>query len=114
MIVVPSLTDVSSQHSWRAFFLHLGLPDGAALSLSIATSIATVAVAVICWRRRGDLAPRYVVLTLATLLVDPHIYAYDLLLLLPALVVAWQWAGRQPAVPLTRRASERVPGLSER
>ena len=53
-------------------------------------------------------------LTLATLLVDPHIYAYDLLLLLPALAVTWQWAGRQPDVPLLPRARATVPGFLAR
>jgi hypothetical protein len=103
--------DKAMMHSWRAFFLHLGLPAGAALSLSVATSIATIAIAVICWRKRGDLAPRFAVLTLATLLVDPHIYAYDLLLLLPALAVTWQWAGRQRAVPLLRRVPAGTPSF---
>jgi hypothetical protein len=93
--------DKAMMHSWRAFFLHLGVPSTAALALSIATSIATIAAAVICWRKRGDLAPRYVVLVLATLLVDPHIYAYDLLLLMPALLVGWDWAAHQRETSLT-------------
>ena len=60
--------------------------DGEPLTvvLSALLSVATIAVAVQAWRRGGDLAPRYVVLVLATLLVNPHMYSYDLLLLMPA------------------------------
>lgn len=79
-------------HSWRAAFLHLGLPSEVALAASLVTSVATIALAVVCWRTGGPLALRYVVLVLATLLVDSHLYAYDLMLLAPALLIAWQWA----------------------
>lgn len=105
-VIATMEPDKAMMHSWRAFFLHLGLPESAAFTMSIATSVVTIAAAVICWRQRGALAPRYVVLVLATLLVDPHIYAYDLLLLMPALLVAWDWAERQSQSPLV----ERLPG----
>jgi hypothetical protein len=111
-VIATMEPDKAMMHSWRAFFLHLGIPATAALATSVITSLATIAVAVICWRRRGDLAPRYVVLVLATLLVDPHIYAYDLLLLLPALLVAWDWAGHQPDAPLAGRLPALTPKVA--
>jgi len=108
-VIATMEPDKAMMHSWRAFFLHLGVPESAALTMSIATSVVTIAAAVICWRKRGALAPRYVVLILATLLVDPHIYAYDLLLLMPALLVAWDWAERQSQTPLVARIPVWVP-----
>jgi alpha-1,2-mannosyltransferase len=108
-VIATMEPDKAMMHSWRAFFLHLGIPSTAALALSIATSAVTIAAAVICWRKRGDLAPRYVVLVLATLLVDPHIYAYDLLLLVPALLVGWDWAGHQPETPVSRHLPAWTP-----
>lgn len=89
-------------HSWRSLFLQLGMAAGPALVLSIVTSLATIAFAVAVWRTRAALAPRYVVLVLSTLLVDPHIFSYDLMLLAPALLVAWQWAWELEPVPLAR------------
>ena len=70
-VVAGMEPDKSMMHSWRAFFLHLGFPEGAAVAITAVLSLATIAAAVYCWRARGDLAPRYVVLTVATLLVIP-------------------------------------------
>lgn len=95
--------DKSMMQSWRGFLLLLGLPESVTLVLTAILSLATIAVAVQVWRRRGALAPRYVVLVLATLLVNPHMYSYDLLPLAPALLVAWDWASTQ--------SGTRLPGL---
>jgi hypothetical protein len=35
------------------------------------------------------------VLLLATMLVDPHLYVYDLLVLTPGLLLLWDWAEGQ-------------------
>ncbi len=82
-------------HSLRSFFLHLGLPEGASLVMSAGASLAAAVAALACWRARGDVALRYVVLLIATLLVNPHLFVYDLLLLSPALLLVWDWANRQ-------------------
>lgn len=97
---LPSVVDAMEpnkelMHSLRSFFLHLGVPQGAALVVSAAASVAAAVAALACWRARGDVALRYVVLLVATLLVNPHLFVYDLLLLSPALLVAWDWANRQ-------------------
>lgn len=92
--------DKQMMYSWRAFFLYLGLSPTVSLVLMAVTALATLVLALLCWRRLGDLAPRYVVLVLATLLVDPHNHAYDVLILVPALLVAWDWANRRGATPL--------------
>jgi alpha-1,2-mannosyltransferase len=87
--------DKQMMHSWRAFFLYLGFSPGASVALMAVSALATLVLALLCWRSRRDLAPRYVVLVLATLLVDPHNQAYDLLLLVPALIAIWDWANGQ-------------------
>ena len=86
-------------HSLRSFFLHLGVPQTASLALSAVSSLAAAMTALACWRARGDAAVRYVVLLIATLLVNPHLFVYDLLLLSPSLHVVWDWANRQGSRP---------------
>lgn len=78
-------------HSWRSFFQLLRLPPAAALTAYVIASIVTCLVALWCWRARGPLVLRYSVLLLATILVDPHMYAYDLLLLTPVFLLLWDW-----------------------
>lgn len=84
--------DKAIMHSWRSLFLQLGLATTPALMASLVCSVATVALAVTAWRTRGSIALRYAVLVLATVLVNPHVFGWDLLLLLPALFVTWDWA----------------------
>jgi alpha-1,2-mannosyltransferase len=97
--------DKALMHSWRSMLLQLGVPAPAALGISVALSVATIAVAILAWRSRGPLALRFVVLVLATLLVDPHLYAYDLLVLVPALFACWDWANTEDDAPLTAAAA---------
>lgn len=79
-------------HSWRSFFELLGLPLPVALAAYAAASLVTLLVALRCWRSRGPLVLRYSIVLLATILVDPHMYAYDLLLLTPAFLLLWNWS----------------------
>lgn len=94
-------------HSWRAFFELLELPGRAALVAYVAVSLLTLVVALRCWRTRGPLVLRYAVLLFATILVDPHLYAYDLLLLVPAFLLLWNWILGEP----DRRIGEVVRSL---
>jgi hypothetical protein len=89
-------------HSWRTFFDLLGLPGPLALGAYAIASAITLAGAVLCWLSRGPLALRYSALLIATVLVDPHLYAYDLVLLIPAFLLLWDWVLAQPE----RRISE--------
>lgn len=83
-------------HSWRTFFELLQLPPAVALAAYVVAASATLIVALACWRSRGPLALRYSAFVLATVLVDPHMWVYDLVLLMPALLVLWDWALDQP------------------
>ncbi|MEQ1726812.1 MAG: glycosyltransferase family 87 protein [Vicinamibacterales bacterium] len=100
LATLPSVVDAMEphkelMHSLRSFFLHLGVPQGVSLVVSAVASLAAAVAALACWRARGDMGLRYVVLLIATLLVNPHLFVYDLLLLSPALLVVWDWANRQ-------------------
>jgi hypothetical protein len=90
-------------HSWRAFFDLLGLPAPVSLGAYLAASALTLAGAFACWRARGPLALRYSALLIATVLVDPHLYAYDLLLLTPMFLVSWDWIVAEPDRPIGDR-----------
>jgi hypothetical protein len=87
-------------HSWRAFFELFGFTQPTVLLLYLAASGATLVAALFCWRARGPLALRFGALSAATLLVDPHVYVYDLLLLTPALVALWDWVDDKPDDPI--------------
>jgi len=50
-----------------------------------------IAMAVAVWRSSSPLTPRYSALLLAAVLVNPHIYIYDLLALAPALLLLADW-----------------------
>jgi hypothetical protein len=95
-------------HSWRSFFLLLRLPPTAALAAYVIASIVTCIVALQCWRARGPLVLRYSVLLLATILVDPHMYAYDLIMLTPAYLLLWDWVLSEPDRPV----ADVFPGLN--
>ncbi len=102
---VPALaTDLEplkhEMHSWRTFFELLGLSGNAALTAYALTAGLTAVLALACWRARGPLALRYSAFLVATVLVDPHVNVYDLLLLLPAFVLLWNWILQEPDRPL--------------
>lgn len=79
-------------HSWRPFFQLLGLHDPAALALYVVAAMLTLGVALWTWWGHRDLRVRLGVLLLATMLVDPHLYVYDMLVLMPGLLLLWDWA----------------------
>jgi alpha-1,2-mannosyltransferase len=93
--VAPAMEPFKFQmHSWRAFFQLMAWPEALVPAATALASLVTVAVAFMCWRARADAAPRFATLVIATLLVDPHLYVYDLLLLVPVFAWLWDWAGR--------------------
>jgi alpha-1,2-mannosyltransferase len=102
--------DKAMMHSLRSFFLNLGLSSSAALTLTVIASLVTLAVALRCWTMPREVAPRFAVLVLATLLVDPHLFAYDLLILTPALMVVWAWVDGHVDLPQTDLAPSWIPG----
>lgn len=79
-------------HSWLSFFDLLGLPQRGALAAYAVVALLTLAAALACWRARGPLALRYSALLIATVLVSPHMYVYDLVVLMPAFFLLSDWA----------------------
>ena len=83
---------ILSPHSLRAFWtLLIPWPD-IALALYVLTSFAAIAVAVVIWRSSAPLALRFSAITLAAVLVNPHIFVYDLLVLAPMLLILADWS----------------------
>jgi len=74
-------------HSLRSFWsLLIPWPD-AALILYALTSLVIIVIAAAAWKSSSPLALRFSALTLAAILVNPHLFIYDLLVLAPALLL---------------------------
>ena len=74
-------------HSLHAFWSLLIPWTTLVFILYAATAVAVLAVAARCWRSKTSLGLRYSALTLATVLVAPHLTVYDLLILSPAFLL---------------------------
>jgi len=78
-------------HSLRSFWsLLIPWPNGA-FSLYVISSIAVVSIAAATWKSSSPLALRFAALTLAAVLVNPHLFVYDLLVLAPVLLLVVNW-----------------------
>ena len=61
-------------------------------TLYVLSSLAAVGMAAAVWRSSSPRALRFSALILASVLVNPHIYIYDLLALAPALLLLVDWS----------------------
>lgn len=86
----PVLAPVQ-MHSLRSFWTLLVPWPQAALSLYLLSSIAVIAIAAAIWKSSPDLAVRFSSLILAAVLVNPHLFIYDLLVLAPAFLLLADW-----------------------
>lgn len=87
-------------HSLRAFFAN-SLPWPAVASwLSLAASVGVIVFAVRTWHSTRPLSVRYAVLLMATILVSPHVYTYELLVLAPAFLLTASFAIEQKRTSL--------------
>jgi Glycosyltransferase family 87 len=62
-----------------------------ALALYVLSSMAAIALAAATWKSSAPLALRFSALTIAAVLVNPHLFVYDLLVLAPALLLLVDW-----------------------
>jgi hypothetical protein len=86
--IEPSLSDA---HCLRALWEML-LPWPAAATAAYAISaVAVLAMAIVSWKSPGPLALRFSSLLIATVLVSPHLYVYDLLILAPMFLLLADW-----------------------
>jgi len=90
--------DPQLSYSMRAVLVGLGLSPTTALVLSAGLSVVVVVAVVRSWHPDLPVERQYSGLIFATLLIDPHLYAYDLLLAAPAMTVATTlaWSRNQP------------------
>jgi arabinofuranan 3-O-arabinosyltransferase len=78
-------------HSLRSFWTLLIPWPGLSLALYLLSSVAAIAIAATIWKSSADLPLRFTALTLAAVLVNPHLFVYDLLVLAPALLLLADW-----------------------
>jgi hypothetical protein len=81
-------------HSLQGFF-RLLLPEGAVGPAAAIAAIPVLIAAILVWRSNAPLPLRFMALTLATVLVSPHLISYDLVLTLIPLVALWGWLRTQ-------------------
>jgi len=88
-------------HCLRTFWSLLIPWPGLSFGLYVASAIAALGMAIVCWRRNGTpLALRYSSLLLATVLVAPHLTVYDLVVLAPAFLLLADWLAGQGSSPV--------------
>ena len=92
-------------HSLRSFWsLLIPLPT-VALVLYVLSSICVVWIASVIWNSVPEMALRFSALTLAAVLVNPHLFVYDLLVLAPVVLLVTDWTlahNQHPASPALR------------
>jgi hypothetical protein len=82
----------AQMHSLRSFWaLMVPWPAGA-LVLYALSSVVVLAMAAASWRSHGALALRFSALVFAAVLINPHLFVYDLLVLAPPLLMLADWA----------------------
>ena len=91
-------------HSLHSFWEMLIPWQPAQWVLYLLSSLAVIAAATAVWKSSSPLSLRFTALILATVLVNPHLYIYDLLALVPALLFLADWLtanendGHKPAL----------------
>jgi hypothetical protein len=89
----PELSLLPDQmHSLRSFWVLLIPSAGAVWLLYFLSCVATIVLAAAVWKSSSPLALRFSALTLAAVLVNPHLFIYDLLALVPVFILAAGWA----------------------
>lgn len=86
-------------HSLRSFWSLLIPWPQPAFALYLLSSIVIVFMAAVVWKSSAPLALRFSALTVAAVLVNPHLFVYDLLVLAPALLLLADWILTNPQNP---------------
>ncbi len=94
--VLPLLEPKPYQtHCLRTFWTMLLPWQTPSLALYFVTAIAILTVTIAIWRKPTALGVRYSALLLATVLVAPHLTVYDLVILVPVLLLMTDWLQHQ-------------------
>ncbi len=86
----PGLAAIQ-MHSLRAFWTLLIPWPELALIPYVVSSIAVIVIAAAIWRSSSALPVRFSALTLAAVLVNPHLFVYDLVVLIPLFLLLVDW-----------------------
>jgi alpha-1,2-mannosyltransferase len=101
----PGTTELTlsplQMHSLRTFWeLLIPWPCGVWI-LYVLSSLAVVGIAAAVWKSSSPMALRFSALILASVLVNPHLYIYDLLALCPVFLLVADWALNHAQHPIT-------------
>ncbi len=88
--------NVYKMHSLRAFWQLLLPWPSIAFAAYAVCALAIVFLTIRCWRSKTPLPLRYAVFILGTVLVDPHLTDYDLVVLAPAFLFIGEWILSSP------------------
>jgi len=88
-------------HSLRTFWTLLIPSPAAVWMLYFLSSVAVIAATVAVWKSAAPLALRFSALVLVAVLVNPHLYVYDLLGMAPVFLLVSAWALNHPPHPFT-------------
>ena len=89
----PELSLLPDQmHSLRSFWALLIPSASIVWLLYFLSCVATIALAAAIWKSSSPLSVRFSALALAAVLVNPHLFVYDLLALVPVFMLAADWA----------------------
>ena len=89
MIVEQKLYQTHSLRTWWALLIPW---RPLALTLYGASAVWVLWRLVVFWRSPVELRLRYAALLLATVLVSPHVFVYDLVIIAPALLILADWS----------------------
>lgn len=91
-------------HSLRTFWSMLVPWPGVSVTLFVLSSALVLGIAIACWKRSkaAPLPLRYSALLLASVLVAPHLTVYDLVILVPALILLADWLVAKTPTASTR------------
>lgn len=74
-------------HGLRTFWQMLLPWHGIGSLLYVATALAVIVITIRSWRSKAALEDRYAIFLLGSALIDPHLTDYDLVMLMPALLL---------------------------
>jgi hypothetical protein len=88
--------NVYKMHSLRAFWQLLLPWPTVALAAYAVCALAIVVLTLRCWNSNAPLPVRFAVFILGTVLIDPHLTDYDLVILVPAFLFIGEWILSSP------------------
>ena len=89
--VEPGMAPIQ-MHSLRSFWVLLIPQPAIAKAAYVVSSIAVVILAAAVWKSSSSPGIQFSALTLAAVLVNPHLFVYDLLVLAPAFLLLADWS----------------------